>query len=154
METCDVRGAGCSDQSFLTPPDGRLLDEPDECDEPEPLRVDEAELLGAGELPELDRVDGVELDREEPPEVELGGRTAAGGRLLLPLVPICRPGCDGEVRGTMIGREPDELPGETTGAREPVDRGIKPEPPRVVGLPVTPGMDGVDGRERVTNGLR
>ena len=118
--------------------------------DPELPRLDEAELLGA-----LGRADEVELGREEPPELELRGRAALlGGRLVLPLDPICPPGCDGAVRGTMIGREPEELPGDVTGAREPGVRGVKPDEPPVLVLPAMPGVDGVAGRARVTNGLR
>lgn len=102
----------------------------------------------------LGRADEADGDDDERPLLELGGRTDVGGRLVAPLEPARGPGWDGEVRGTMIGREPDGLPGDVTGAREPVDRGVSPSVlPMLVPL-VTPGVTGVDGRERVTNGLR
>ena len=142
-------------QSFLTPPEERLDDEPDRLPADEPELRGAAELLGADELRALGRAEGLDDDRDERPALELvGGRADVEGRVLIPLEPVCGRGCDGEVRGTITGRDPEGLRGERTGTREPVDRGAGLEIPPGLEPPVTPGAVDVDGRERLTNGLR
>jgi hypothetical protein len=142
-------------QCLLTLPDELLPDEPERLPADEPELRGAAELLGADELRALGRAEGLDDDRDERPVLELvGGRADVEGRVLMPLDPACGRGWDGEVRGTMTGRDPEGLRGESTGAREPVDRGAGLEITPVLEPPVTPGVDGVEGRERLTNGLR
>jgi hypothetical protein len=141
-------------QGFLTPPDERLVDEPERLPADDPELRGAAELRGADEPRVLGRADEPDVDGDERPALELGGRAEVEGRLPIPLDPACGRGCEAEVRGTMTGRDPEGLRGERTGAREPVDRGAGLENPPRLEPPVTPGLVGADGRERLTKGLR
>jgi hypothetical protein len=146
------------DQCFLTLPDDRLVDEPERlpADDPELRGAEElrgaAELLGADDPRVLGRADERDVDPVERPA--LGGRVEVDGRVLIPLEPAGGRAWDGEVRGTMTGRDPEGLRGERAGAREPVDRGAVLEITPELEPMVPPRLLGVDGRERLTNGLR
>jgi hypothetical protein len=118
VETCDVH---VFSQCFLTLPDDRLVDEPERLPADDPELRGAAELLGADDPRVLGRADEREVDPVERPA--LGGRAEVDGRVLIPLEPAGGRAWDGEVRGTMTGRDPEGLRGERTGAREPVDLG-------------------------------